>query len=180
MQEIELDSWVGRSSGEGNGNSLQYSCLENPRDRGAWRAIVHGVAQSDASERLSVALSLLLVIVPACHVMNFPLFVPLAMLNCHSPVGTLYCLLFLGCEFSHTSSVDCPPSKQILFALWASSAHLSVEFSSDSSARSWEQEDLSAGQCFRGAPWAHWLQTSVDWLQGFCTAAPHGFGLRAA
>ena len=30
--------------GEGNGNPLQYSCLENPMDRGAWRAIVHGVA----------------------------------------------------------------------------------------------------------------------------------------
>ena len=32
--------------GEGNGNPLQYSCLENPRDRGAWRAAVDGVAQS--------------------------------------------------------------------------------------------------------------------------------------
>ena len=34
----------GRSPGEGNGNSLQYSCLENPMDRGAWRATVHGIA----------------------------------------------------------------------------------------------------------------------------------------
>ena len=33
-----------RPSGEGNGNPLQYSSLENPRDRGAWRVIVHGVA----------------------------------------------------------------------------------------------------------------------------------------
>ena len=33
-------------TGEGNGNSLQYSCLENPMDRGAWWAAVHGVAQS--------------------------------------------------------------------------------------------------------------------------------------
>ena len=32
--------------GEGNGNPLQYSCLENPMDRGAWRATVHGVAMS--------------------------------------------------------------------------------------------------------------------------------------
>ena len=32
----------GRSPGEGNGNSLQYSCLGNPMDRGAWQAIVHG------------------------------------------------------------------------------------------------------------------------------------------
>ena len=33
-------------SGEGNGNPLQYSCLENPMDRGAWWAAVHGVAKS--------------------------------------------------------------------------------------------------------------------------------------
>ena len=32
--------------GEGNGNPLQYSCLENPRDRGAWWAAIYGVAQS--------------------------------------------------------------------------------------------------------------------------------------
>ena len=35
-----------RSPGEGNGNPLQYSCLETPMDRGAWRATVHGVAKS--------------------------------------------------------------------------------------------------------------------------------------
>ena len=34
-----------RSPGEGNGNSLQYSCLENPMDRGAWGATVPGVAK---------------------------------------------------------------------------------------------------------------------------------------
>jgi len=36
----------GRSPGEGNGNPLQYSCLENSMDRGAWWATVHGVAKS--------------------------------------------------------------------------------------------------------------------------------------
>ena len=36
----------GRSPGEGNGNPLQYSCLENPMDRRAWWATVHGVAKS--------------------------------------------------------------------------------------------------------------------------------------
>ena len=36
----------GRSPGEGNGNPLQYSCLENPMDRGAWWATVNGVAKS--------------------------------------------------------------------------------------------------------------------------------------
>ena len=35
----------GRSPGEGNGNPLQYSCLENPMDRGAWQATVHGVTR---------------------------------------------------------------------------------------------------------------------------------------
>ena len=37
---------LGRSPGEGNGNPLQYSCLENPMDRGSWQATVHGVAKS--------------------------------------------------------------------------------------------------------------------------------------
>ena len=36
----------GRSPGEGNGNPLQHSCLGNPRNRAAWRAAVHGVAES--------------------------------------------------------------------------------------------------------------------------------------
>ena len=36
----------GRSPGDGNGNPLQYSCLENPVDEGAWWATVHGVAKS--------------------------------------------------------------------------------------------------------------------------------------
>ena len=36
----------GRSLGEGNGNPLQYSCLENPMDRGAWRAAVYAVTKS--------------------------------------------------------------------------------------------------------------------------------------
>ena len=39
---------VGRSPGEGNGNPLQYSCLENPMDRRTWRATVHGIAKSQA------------------------------------------------------------------------------------------------------------------------------------
>ena len=40
----------GTSPGVGNGNPLQYSCLENTKDRGAWQAIVHGVTESDMTE----------------------------------------------------------------------------------------------------------------------------------
>ena len=36
--------------GEGNGSPLQYSCLENPMDGGAWRAAVYGITQSDTTE----------------------------------------------------------------------------------------------------------------------------------
>ena len=39
-------SGLGRSSGEGNGNPLQYSCLGNPMDRGVWQATVHGGLKS--------------------------------------------------------------------------------------------------------------------------------------
>ena len=40
----------GRSPGEGHGNPLQSSCLENPMDRGAWWATVHGVTELDVAE----------------------------------------------------------------------------------------------------------------------------------
>ena len=41
-----FDPWVGTIPWRRHGNPLQYSCLENPTDRGAWQATVHGVAQS--------------------------------------------------------------------------------------------------------------------------------------
>ena len=45
-----FDPWSGRSPRGGNDNSLQHSCLENPMDRGAWWATIHGVAESDTTQ----------------------------------------------------------------------------------------------------------------------------------
>ena len=45
-RDVGLTPGSGRSPGGGLGNPLQCSCLENPMDRGAWRAIVHGVAET--------------------------------------------------------------------------------------------------------------------------------------
>ena len=44
--DLGLFAGSGRSPGEENGYSLQYSCLENPMDRGAWQGTVHGVVKS--------------------------------------------------------------------------------------------------------------------------------------
>ena len=49
--EASLTPGLGRSHKGGNGNPLQYSCLKNPTDRGAWQATVHGITKSlDTSE----------------------------------------------------------------------------------------------------------------------------------
>ena len=45
-KRLEFDYWVEDSPGEGRGNPLQYSCLENPMDREAWQATTHGVKKS--------------------------------------------------------------------------------------------------------------------------------------
>ena len=55
----------GRSPGEGNGNPLQDSCLENPMDRGAWWATVHGVAKSRTRSPPSVPTVFILLALPA-------------------------------------------------------------------------------------------------------------------
>ena len=50
-----FDPWLGRSSGEGSGYPLQYSCLENSMNRGVWRAIVHGVSkESNTTTQLTL------------------------------------------------------------------------------------------------------------------------------
>ena len=50
--DLGLIPGLGRSPGEGNGNPLQYSFLENPMDRGAWQVTVHGVTESDMTEMI--------------------------------------------------------------------------------------------------------------------------------
>jgi len=46
IRDVGLIPWSGRSPGEGIGKPLQYSCLENSMDRGAWRVTVHEAAKS--------------------------------------------------------------------------------------------------------------------------------------
>ena len=65
---------LGRSSGEGNGNSLQYSCLKNPMDRGAWWATVQGMANSQTWVPLKARLQ------PVAH-----------RIDSTGPQGDLYC-----------------------------------------------------------------------------------------
>ena len=58
IRDTDLIPVLGRSPGGGNGNPLQYSCLENPMNRGAWWATAYNVAQSRTRlKRLSTALS---------------------------------------------------------------------------------------------------------------------------
>ena len=50
IRDVGLIPGSGRFPGGGHGNSLQYSCLENIKDRGAWRATVHKVSESNMTE----------------------------------------------------------------------------------------------------------------------------------
>ena len=49
-EDTALIPGSGKSPGEGNGSLLQYSCLENPMDRGTWWAAVHEITESDMTE----------------------------------------------------------------------------------------------------------------------------------
>ena len=58
--DVGLIPGSGRSPGGGNGNPLQYSCLENPMDGGAWQATVIEVTESDTAEQLHISIFRLL------------------------------------------------------------------------------------------------------------------------
>ena len=58
--DVGLIPWLGRSPGKGNGTPLQHSCLENPMDRGAWWATVHGITESWTNWRLTLSFSSIL------------------------------------------------------------------------------------------------------------------------
>ena len=56
VREVSLILGLGRSPGRGHGYPLQHSCLENPIDRGAWWVTVHGVAESETTEQVTLSL----------------------------------------------------------------------------------------------------------------------------
>ena len=58
--DLGFNLWVRKTPKVGNGDPLQYFCLENSMDRGAWRATVHGVAESHMTELLSTHIHIFL------------------------------------------------------------------------------------------------------------------------
>ena len=94
--------------GEGNGNPLQCSCLENPRDRGAWSATIYGVAQSWTRLKClsSSSSNYRVVIYFTCHFRSSSLFFILTSSVCKS----LQCLIFAltqGAKGGHLFRLTC-------------------------------------------------------------------------
>ena len=102
--DLDLIPWLGGSLGGGNGNPLQYSCLENFTNRGAWRDTVHGVAKSQTTEHNSKQLGNKTLVksralIYKSHAMAFAFLSPSPS---WSAVATPYMLVELGtCPTQH-------------------------------------------------------------------------------
>ena len=77
---------LGRSTGEGNGNQLQRSCLENSMDRGTWRATIHGVAESWT--QLSTYTQTQIIHIKCVQSFVYQLYINKAILRCQISTGT--------------------------------------------------------------------------------------------
>ena len=88
----------GRSPGEGNGNALQYSCLGNSMNRGAWWNTVCGIAETDATERPTLSLS---IIINTCNLKCIIIIIN----NEHWPHASRPCL-FVNLEISIPSMLE--------------------------------------------------------------------------
>ena len=103
----------GRSPGEGSGNPLQYSCLENPMDKGAWQASVHGVVRVGHDLVTKPPSQCILPHASACllsHFSHVQLFVTPRTVACQAPLSMGFPrqeywseLPFFSCIFSHIS-----------------------------------------------------------------------------
>ena len=106
--------WVGRSPGGRYGNLLQYSCLENCLDRGAWRATVHGVAKTQTQlKRLSMQTCVSLVNLP-----NNPMITP-SLPN----LWSAYCLFRVTPDY--LSSCEVTASH---FSLWTTASPIHITY----------------------------------------------------
>ena len=98
-----------RSPGEGNGNPFQYSCLESPMYRGAWWAIIHGVAELDTIELLTLEVYLYQ-LKSFLHV--FPCFLGQTEQGPLPKVAKLLSLLFVGIPGQVSEETNHVPKKQ--------------------------------------------------------------------
>ena len=104
----------GRSPGEGNGNPLQYSCLENPMDRGPWWATVHGLQSRTWLKWLNTVQYLFLKVLQQFPIFSWPS--PSQALHGLGPACLLLCLSFLNPRL-HPGQVACiSPIMHLCFA----------------------------------------------------------------
>jgi len=91
-----FDSWVGKIPKEGNCNLLQYSCLENPIDRGAWQTTVHGVTRvrHDLATKPQPPIYLIFVLSFLCTLLLLPYFRSLSLVTFWNVLFFLLASLF--------------------------------------------------------------------------------------